>query len=109
MSLSLNDLGRAAWIAEWKALLGEGVRQPNFDSLSEVERRPTNLSALAAVERFAEEAIRASCRGCANSVRIDESGYHVAGPIEVFVCRSQPLKNLLSSLRDEAGQKGGAT
>lgn len=56
--LTIDDLGRAAWDAEFKAFLGDRISPPNWDHLTEGDRRPTIFAALAAVERFAEEAIK---------------------------------------------------
>lgn len=109
--LTIDDLGRAAWDAEFKAFLGDRISPPNWDHLTEGDRRPTIFAALAAVERFAEEV--------AKELR-QEAEDHEDAVVEYGLDRrtirdheqlrlaaltaAEHIEELLSSLRDEAGQ-----
>ena len=87
MSLTLDDLGRAAFesVPELKVYASQKWGDMDNDS-----RRVGRAMALAAVERFAEALVD-------DVLYFDE------------LHPKEKIRQLLASLRDEAGQKGGHT
>lgn len=82
--MTLDDLGRAAWEAEWDQLFGNGYKLlPKWERMNDSNRRVVCASALAAVERFAEALVD-------DVLYFDE------------LHPKEKIRQLLSSLRDEA-------
>lgn len=115
MSLSLDDLGRAAYEAACDAQTQD---YPDcvwvaWESLDNNDKRVNGLSALAAVERFAEEALNSLNKEYEHSEMLrneaENMRCHEAEDAHELTCMAlgkaiRGINTLLSSLRAEAGQ-----
>lgn len=104
--MTLDDLGRAVWESAPKALNSSDTP---WGELDEESQALANVFALAAMERFAEEVCKMWCAMCkdGHEPRFDAEHCRWYHPGTTF-CNAEDVRQLLASLRAEAGQKSNA-
>lgn len=106
--MTLDDLGRAAYEAEWRAVLAKDREPPPY---TDIDRPAARAGALAAVERFAEEAARELCEeadGYEADLTENGLGRKAIRDLEQLrmaaIAAAEKLGEMVASLRAEAEQ-----